>query len=271
MTEPCYFGPRGRELFGLLHHGATADGDSPQVPRPAWLVCPPLLQDAIRSHRALWTLSRSLAGAGHDVMHFDWYGTGDSSGDLEDLTLAGMSRDLDAGMAALGRGASARPRVLALRSAALPVLAWVRQRGMPVDLVLWQPCLDGAGQVADWRAQQVDQLTVAGRYPYGAPAGADDDLMGFRLARAWLDSLAALDFRAWTLPEGSHLLVAAWQRDVVLDAWLERQRGAGIELDVLVFEDDEAPPVDAPRLFEAQLFPRQSVAALSSRMAGRAA
>lgn len=264
MSEHFFFGDEPRSLFGLLHTRSPSLRLDPGARNEALLVCPPLLQDAMRSHRALWQLAEQLSDNGVDVLRFDWFGTGDSGGDCGEVTLDGLVDDLATASSLLSSmiGAS-RIRMLGLRSSALPVLAYAQGVDLPLDLVLWEPWLDGRQVVEMWRGQQVEQLTVAGRYPYGAPAGEADELMGFTVSDALLDPLRGVDASAISLAPGSRVLLAGWTRSPALERFLSAQAAAGVAVERIELDPSDAPVFDQPRLFEAQAFPRRSVSLLA--------
>ena len=85
---PFYFGYPGRRLFGFLHRPAL---DARR--QTAVLVCPPLGQEYLETHRCLQHLATRLAGGGFPVMRFDYYGTGDSEGESAELTFVGLMAD----------------------------------------------------------------------------------------------------------------------------------------------------------------------------------
>lgn len=144
-AQPFHIGPTD-ELFGLYHAaGAVHVGV---------LLCPPLGQDMIRSHRIYRQLADALASHGIAALRFDYYGSGDSAGDsstcnwnrcLEDTRIAaaelrarsGCSRVIGFG-ARLGGG-------IALSSAKAARFS---------ELLLWDPLLDGAACVANLDAMQ---------------------------------------------------------------------------------------------------------------------
>ncbi|MFC3549823.1 hypothetical protein ACFOLC_02215 [Lysobacter cavernae] len=248
----------------MLHAVDGARGD-------ALLMCPPLLQDGIRSQRALWSLAQAQAVAGTTVLRFDWFGSGDSAGDSRELSWAGLQDDLGAAVSALrDLSGVARPHQLALRSAALPVLARAASNNEPVDLVLWDPHLLGSAVVDDWRQQHRQQLHEAGRYPFGSDGNAADELIGFDLDPAWLDTLARQDANQWPLPAGSRVLLAVWEMTPALQQYAARQREAGVAVDVLTFDVADAPLFDDPNLFESLALPRRSVAQLARNLSGGA-
>lgn len=137
--QAFYFGESGRPLFGALHEPVTA----PRNPR-AVVVCAPLWQEALRAHRALRQVSVRLAKAGLFALRFDYYGAGDSGGDIHEgdvnQWLADVATAVDEAKKAKGL-----PRVtlLGLRfGASLAALA-AAERSDVESLVLWEPVLDG--------------------------------------------------------------------------------------------------------------------------------
>jgi len=264
MPEAFHFGTPSRALFGLRHPAA--------VPRRGALVaCMPLLQEGIRCQRALWSLSEALAAAGIEVLRFDWHGSGDASGDTRALTVDGMVDDLAAAETFLRASApGVRPRLLALRSAALPLLLHASRAGAPLDVVLWAPVLDGRALAAAWREQHRRQLHSAGRFARAGTQADDDELLGFVLDPALLPGIEALDGRGLRLPAGSHLLVVQWPGSPVDATFLDAQREAGVQVDCLQLAAPDEPDWDDPDGFEAQLFPRRAVNELAAGLAGGA-
>ena len=263
-----YFGARERRRFGMWHRpDAPTDASGPRV-----LVAPPLLQEGIMSQRALWSLCESVAGAGTHALRFDWYGAGDSAGDTTDLSLAGMQEDLREALESLSTVAGQPGRVLALRSACLPVLLQATAGSAPVDLVLWDPVLQGGPMIERWRHQHRQQLAGVGRYIVRKPAPcADNELLGFELATGFADALAQLDFRQRPLPPGSRVLIVAWTPDADLQAFIDTQRAAGVVVEVAALTTADQPPWDDPVQFENQALPRRSLVQLATLLTERRA
>ena len=186
MPEPFYFGDAQRLLFGLRHPVAA-------VPRRGdLLVCAPLLQEGIRCHRALWALGQALASKGLQAGRFDWYGSGDSGGDSTGMDVPGLAADIVMAQRTLGSGGAMPSRIVALRSAALPVLLHASLRAEPVALVLWSPVMEGAELVPAWREQHRRQLHAAGRFLKPPIASSQSELLGFEVTEGFLQALQAL-------------------------------------------------------------------------------
>ncbi len=261
-SGPFLFGAAERRLFGLLHVHAGHDAQ-----RKGMVLCAPLLQEGIRAHRALWAVAESVAAGGSSGLCFDWYGTGNSSGEDDGLSLPGMVADLDAARAVLSAQHGDRLTWLALRSAALPLLAYLSQQVQPVDVVLWDPQLVGAGVVESWGRQHQAQLYESGRYPHARHDPDDNDLLGFRVDAALLAALATLDATAMPLPRGSRVRLMLWQRDDDIERFMRMQRGHGVEVDVFELDASDRPGWEDPKQFGAQAYPRRSVAQLAQHLA----
>ncbi len=145
---PCHFGPND-ELFGIYH----------PVPAPATkaiLLCPPFGQDLIRSHRLYRQLANALVAEGIAVLRFDYYGSGDSAGSSADVDWA---RCVDDTVAAAGklRALSGCDRIAAFGARLGGSVAFAAATAARlVELVAWDPVLDGAAHVA-----QLDALQAA--------------------------------------------------------------------------------------------------------------
>ena len=79
---PFFFGDSAAPLLGVLHEPPPAIAKSHGV-----LLCPPIAQEHIRTHWALRQIAVSLAKAGYHCLRFDWFGVGDSAGELRQATV----------------------------------------------------------------------------------------------------------------------------------------------------------------------------------------
>ena len=139
MVVPLYFGPAHKRLFGCYH-----DAEIGKTRNCGVLVCQPMGHEYIYCHRALRQLATRLAEAGFPVLRFDFYGCGDSYGDLEDGKISQWLQDISLAIEELKNKAGVTHICLmGIRlGAALSFIA-AAQRGDIDTLVLWDPVVIG--------------------------------------------------------------------------------------------------------------------------------
>jgi pimeloyl-ACP methyl ester carboxylesterase len=182
---PCYFGPYGG-LFGLYHPGALGA-------KTAVLLCPPLGQDLIRCHRLYRQLAHALAGQGHAVLRFDYYGTGDSAGGSEEVEWPRCLADVATAAEQL-RLRSGCERIVGFGARLGGSLALAATEDARLDeLILWDPVLDGAAHVAALDALQDALRFDTDRFVAPRPAEAlADQWQGFAVGICLRQQLAEL-------------------------------------------------------------------------------
>jgi pimeloyl-ACP methyl ester carboxylesterase len=175
---PILFGDSDAPLFGVLHEPEASRARDHGV-----LLCPPIAQEYVRSHWAMRQLALSLQRAGFPCLRFDWYGVGDSSGELHRASLARWRSDAASGAQEL-RDASGVRRVslVGLRIGGAIALSAARDV-KPANLVLWDPVLDGRTYLAELEAMHGALTSDVKRYwlPVRRPKTSPAELVGFDL------------------------------------------------------------------------------------------
>lgn len=135
-AHPYFFGESSEQLYGVYHPGQSSRGV---------LLCYPLFQEYMRSHWACRQLSAALTARGFHVFRFDYFGTGDSAGDLTTASLDRWVENTHAAAKELRDTAGiSRVTVVALRGGAI-VAANALQGGLRAErLVLWDGVREGA-------------------------------------------------------------------------------------------------------------------------------
>jgi len=131
---PFFFGAADRQLFGIYEPARE-----PSLGRGV-VMCHPWGQEYLRCHQSLRFLARLLANAGVHVLRFDYFGTGDSTGELEEATIEQWIEDTQLAVSELqAMGNVSRVSLVGLRLGAL-VAAEASRRLQTVErLVLWDP------------------------------------------------------------------------------------------------------------------------------------
>lgn len=154
MQEAFFFGPSDeRQLFAIYHPPVTADS------RVLTVICPPLFSDFARTHGALRKLANILIEKGQHVLRFDYCGTGDSFGRLNDTTVDDWKKDISLAVQE-GQDVSGcdSARVLAVRASALLACSSVGMNNDVERLVLWDPVRNGADYFQSLRREQQSML-----------------------------------------------------------------------------------------------------------------
>lgn len=159
-----YFGSQ-EQLFGV-HHPAPADTRT----GPAVLLCAPLGQEQIRSHRLYRQLATALAARGMPCLRFDYFGSGDSAGASAERDWHRCQSDVVEATAQLRRLAGRRPVVaFGTRLGASLVLESAVEAGFEAA-VLWDAVLDGASLVE--RMDRLQQQILADTERFLSPRSA---------------------------------------------------------------------------------------------------
>jgi len=140
MTEKAYFLPLGEErLFAFLHRPEGAC-------RGAAVLCAPLAEEKLWSHRVFVSFARELAARGFAVLRFDYRGEGDSDRPFERSDCSTRIADTRAAIDELKRQFPGQDRVtlVGLRFGATIAAAAAAGRDDVDRLVLWDPVVDGA-------------------------------------------------------------------------------------------------------------------------------
>jgi len=176
-VEPFYFGTPARQLFGCYHQ-------PPRRPlRGVVVLCQPIGHEYINSHRALSRLASRLCGEGFATLRFDYYGCGDSAGNVEDARIGEWLDNISMAVAeAKCRSRANQVCLVGLRlGATLSLMA--SERSKDIDkLVLWDPVVNGQDYLAGLIALRKEMLGFRPTSKQHLPKDYTD-ILGFPLSR----------------------------------------------------------------------------------------
>jgi pimeloyl-ACP methyl ester carboxylesterase len=191
--EAFFFGPDKQQLFGSYHPPLSGDGQVLTV------ICSPLFSESARTHRALRKLAISIAETGRHVLRFDYRGTGDSFGDLEDYSVSDWVEDVSSAVQE-GRKISdcSDVQILAVRAGALLACISLGAASDIQRLVLWDPVDDGAAYIQAIRRAQAENLRSEFRsMSRSERTDGARDIGGWRVSEGMLEEFRALDSSAY--------------------------------------------------------------------------
>ncbi|HEV2622957.1 MAG TPA: alpha/beta fold hydrolase [Frateuria sp.] len=169
-----------------MYHGVA--GHAPV----GMLLCPPVGQALVRTHRVYRQLAAGMAARGIPALRFDYRGSGDSAGDsvaldwqqcLDDIRSAAAELRVRSGCAMVVGFGAQLGGALALAAAPAAGLA---------QLILWDPVLDGARHATTLDRLQEELRTDPMRFTRPrAPQDAAGQWLGFAVSPDWRAQVAA--------------------------------------------------------------------------------
>ncbi len=184
---PFFFGPAAEPLFGVYHAPVAGPRRDCGV-----VLCHPLGQECVRSHRAFARLAEMLALEGFPVLRFDLHGCGDSSGSASGWSLRRWGEDVLTAVGELEHRAGVlRVCLVGLRLGATLALRVAADAPDVAGLVLWDPVVRGKDHLRELVAQHRSWLRGSFARPRGEPRGLE--VLGFRLPPGLLAELEELD------------------------------------------------------------------------------
>jgi pimeloyl-ACP methyl ester carboxylesterase len=191
---PFYFGSGSRRLFGL-YTAARAGA----VGNRAVVLCPPWGQEYLCAHRSMRQLANMLNGAGFHVLRFDYFGTGDSAGDMLQADMSGWEADIDVAIDELKDTCGAmRVSLIGLRLGGTLAARVAARRAPDIDsLVLWDPVVDGRAYVDEIMLMGSQEAQELGRSTQrSADRGGGHEVLGFPLTERLGEDFGQIDLVA---------------------------------------------------------------------------
>ena len=194
--NPFYFGIGRRRLFGIYEPSAAGS-----VGKRAAVLCYPWGAEYVHAHRAMRQLAVKLSAAGFHTLRFDYFGTGNSAGEMTDADLEGWENDIESAMEELEHiVGAAQVALIGLRVGATLAAEVAARKAEEVNaLVLWDPIIAGKdylqslGVLTRQNARWLDLMTT------GSPPAPDQSALevhGAPLTRSMMQDLLRIDLGA---------------------------------------------------------------------------
>lgn len=143
--EAFFFGSSSSALYGVYH--------SPSAGRDRFegiVMCYPFGQEYMRAHRAFRQLGDQLAKKGYHVLRFDYRGTGDSAGELEDVSPHDWLVDIETAVQELKDVSGVKKvSLLGLRLGGLLAGQVAADNANISRLILWDPVISGGAYISE--------------------------------------------------------------------------------------------------------------------------
>lgn len=199
--QPLFFGP-DESLFGVYHIPPVGTHRNTVI-----VLCPPIEQEAIRSHRAYRQLAVQLCKLGFPVLRFDYTGTGDSQGEGTPPRLAQWVEDIHAAIAQAKKSSKKiQVALIGLRIGAT-LAAQINQTTPLEALVMWEPVTNGEIYLEALRNWHEDKLRYSLSAIQQAHENMPDELLGMTLPPQFYADLRAVNMNKFDLCAGQTLLL----------------------------------------------------------------
>ena len=233
---PFYFGTKQRRLFGAYTAARVAGS------RRAVVICNPWGQEYLRSHRSMNRMAIQLASAGMHVLRFDYFGTGDSAGEMTDASIADWEEDTRTAIEELQATTDARKvHLIGMRLGGWIAARVAASQAANIDsLVLWDPVVSGARYANELMRSSLEQ-----DFPQDLPtvrspdAGGGFEIMGFPLHARLVDEIAAIDLAEPLGRVRSRTLIAVSKTEQSADWLVERCDAGALGSATVEVVDDE--------------------------------
>jgi uncharacterized protein len=189
---PFYFGAGERRLFGIYDPAPPGSkGDRAAV------LCYPWGSEYLHAHRAMRQLGTKLTRAGFHTLRFDYFGTGDSAGEMIEATLKGWEADIESAIDEVkDMTRVTRVAVIGLRLGATLAATVAAKRPEEVNaLVLWDPVVSGEEYLKELGPGSAPAARSAAETPAAPPEVDRREINGFLLTPEMAREFQAIDLR----------------------------------------------------------------------------
>jgi pimeloyl-ACP methyl ester carboxylesterase len=222
---PLYIGTSERPLFGVYE-----SPDPRRKVRGGVLICPPVWHEHIRAYRALRNLAVQLSDSGFHVLRFDYFGSGDSSGGSDEMTVSDCLASICSALDELKDiSGLQKVRVMGLRFGATLGARAVGDRKDVEALTVWDPVVSGAEYLADLDALQVEWLAMRPQLRRARLGTPPSEVFGFPVPAGLRQEIASLNLATVDLRRVGSVSVIMSIRDPRTVAWADRLRNSGTE------------------------------------------
>jgi pimeloyl-ACP methyl ester carboxylesterase len=228
--HPLYIGTSERPLFGVYEAP-----DRRQRVRGGVVICAPVLHEYIRAYRALRNLGVQLAETGFHVLRFDYYGSGDSSGRSDEMTVAECLANICSALDELKDITGLQKvSVMGVRLGATLGARAVCQRTDVEALTVWDPVVSGAECLSDLGELQTEWLAARPQLRRARLGTPPSEIFGFPLSEALRQEIASLDLATIDLRRIAKVSAIVSTADPRTAAWAEHLRNTGTKASLRV-------------------------------------
>jgi pimeloyl-ACP methyl ester carboxylesterase len=190
IMEPFYFRKSFKPLLGIYHPPRINTSHNVGV-----VLCYPMGQEYMRSHRSFFQLAQLLSSAGFDVLRFDYYGCGDSDGACNQGSIKQWIVDISTAVDELNGGCDLEKVCLVgLRLGGTLAMIAASRRTDIDSVVLWDPVVDGTINLEELKRLHDEWLQRSFARPQLYPVVQNaHEILGFPITDTMTDELMEIN------------------------------------------------------------------------------
>jgi alpha/beta superfamily hydrolase len=202
--EFIHFGASNNKLLGVYSPSSTTDVNDSAV-----LLCYPFGQEYMRAHMAFRQLTSMLSRQGLPTMRFDYYGTGDSYGESNEIALSVWQENTRLAIEELKSMADcSQIYLVGLRLGAIVAATVAAARPDVKRLVLWDPIIQGLAYLEEIRH---DSTVLTQNEEW--------QIHGYPMPSSFRDELCKVDLNRLSFPEKLKILQIVSSEDKQFEAF----------------------------------------------------
>ncbi|RNL53960.1 serine aminopeptidase domain-containing protein [Pedobacter jejuensis] len=214
--EIFHIGTPDRKLLSIFYPGNEAC-----LKKMGVVICNPLGQEYVRFYKALAVLATELSKMGFPTFRFDYWGSGDSFGDEDELNMDSTTEDLQLVINEMREGTEIEKIcLLGVRYGSFLSLA-AFDKIKPSALVLWNPVLCGKEYILE--IAQLHESFLSGSFALKRHSTRFESL-GFSYATQFVKSVSECQPQPMGSQEAIDILISADE------SWLEKNNKKIAEL-----------------------------------------
>lgn len=205
------------------------------------VLCQPILWEYQAFYPAFTRLARTLSENGIDVFQFDYFGCGDSEGDIDQGTLEIWLTDVADAVAEL-RCASGNERtcLIGCRLGGYLALTTALGGGEIDGLVLWNPIISGKKYLRQLHMLDQMLLNMALTEPVAHTVDTENTITGYSIGQELMSELKAIAVPAGQLPEIRNVLLVENETYHTISRLNQHLDNMGVKYDYKEFSSNEA-------------------------------
>ena len=256
--ELFFFGSTHQRLFGAYHPPVGQRDRGSGI-----ILCYPIGEEYMRSHRTFLHLAQGLTESGFHVLRFDYFGCGDSEGCFDECDFRRWADDVVTAVDEMRSGSGVSRVCLCGLRLGGTIAAMIDAERHGIDgLILWDPVVQGARYLDELRTNHRNWLRGSFAQPRSISRSAScEEILGYAITESLASSIREVDLLQLKERPAKRVVVLDTQGNSTVGALARHLQSLGSEA---YHQLVSAPPVWVKQHDELEnaMVPRTVISAL---------